>query len=44
MTNKLFDFGFTLVNEEELEAVSHANDDLASATAGANQTQQRLDQ
>ncbi len=43
MTEQLFDFGFTLVNEEELEAVQHASSKLESVSSTVDATQDRLD-
>ena len=41
--NELFDFGFTLVDENELEAVQKAQETVASSSESANATQDRLD-
>ena len=43
MNTELFDFGFTLVNEEELEAVQHASSKLESVSSTVDATQDRLD-
>jgi hypothetical protein len=43
MTEQLFDFGFTLVNEEELEAVQNASSKLESVSSTVDATQDRLD-
>ena len=43
MTEHLFDFGFTLVNEEELEAVQNASSKLESVSSTVDATQDRLD-
>jgi|TARA_R110000868_G_scaffold886_8_gene6763 hypothetical protein len=39
----IFDFGFTAVNEEELEAVQVAKTTVTAATSNATGVQQRLD-
>tara|TARA_B100001564_G_C20610809_1_gene657499 strand:- start:828 stop:1097 length:270 start_codon:yes stop_codon:yes gene_type:complete len=41
--NELFDFGFTLVDENELEAVQKAQETVASSSESVNATQDRLD-
>ena len=41
--NELFDFGFTLVDENELEAVQKAQETVASSSESASATQDRLD-
>ena len=41
--NELFDFWFTLVDENELEAVQKAQETVASSSESANATQDRLD-
>ena len=43
-TDQLFDFGFTLVDENELEVVQQAQASVASTTASVSETQERLDQ
>ena len=43
MTDKLFDFGFTLVDEEELEVVQLASTQAESSNANAESTQEKLD-
>jgi len=43
MSDDLFDFGFTLVNEEELEAVQQATAKAATVESTAGETQQKLD-
>ena len=43
MSDELFDFGFTLVNEEELEAVQQATAKAATVESTAGEIEQRLD-
>jgi hypothetical protein len=43
MSNELFDFGFTLVDENELEVVQQAQSQVASTTASVSETQAKLD-
>jgi hypothetical protein len=43
MADELFDFGFTLVNEEELEAVQQATQKAATVESAAGAAQERLD-
>jgi hypothetical protein len=43
MADDLFDFGFTLVNEEELEAVQQATAKAATVESTAGEIEQRLD-
>jgi hypothetical protein len=43
MSNELFDFGFTLVDENELEVVQQAQSQVASTTASVSETQDKLD-
>jgi hypothetical protein len=43
MSDDLFDFGFTLVNEEELEAVQQATAKAATVESTAGEIEQRLD-
>tara|TARA_R100001377_G_scaffold58032_1_gene34764 strand:- start:1791 stop:2063 length:273 start_codon:yes stop_codon:yes gene_type:complete len=38
-----FDFGFTAVDEDELEAVSTASAEVAASTEGAKASQKKLD-
>lgn len=38
-----FDFGFTAVDEEELQAVQQTTEQLTQATSAAETTQERLD-
>jgi peptidoglycan hydrolase CwlO-like protein len=42
-TDKIFDFGFTLVDENELEAVQKAQETVSSVTASTSETQEKLD-
>ena len=42
-TDKIFDFGFTLVDENELEAVQKAQETVSSVTASTSETQDKLD-
>lgn len=39
----LFDFGFTLVDEDELEVVQQATAQVASVSSSVETTQQKLD-
>ena len=43
MSNELFDFGFTLVDENELEAVQKAQETVSSVSATTSETQEKLD-
>jgi len=43
MTKELFDFGFTLVDEDELEAVQQAQSKVASVSDSVSETQEKLD-
>lgn len=43
MSDEIFDFGFTLVNEEELEAVQEATAKAATVESTAGEIEQRLD-
>ena len=43
MADDLFDFGFTLVDENELEAVQKAQETVSSVTASTSETQEKLD-
>lgn len=43
MSDEIFDFGFTLVNEEELEAVQQATAKAATVESTAGEIEQRLD-
>lgn len=44
MSDELFDFGFTLVDEQELDAVQQATQQVESVSSSAQSTQERLDQ
>lgn len=39
----IFDFGFTLVDEEELEVVQEVKEQAASASSSVSETQEKLD-
>lgn len=43
MSDELFDFGFTLVDENELEAVQQATAQVQSVSSNVEETQQKLD-
>lgn len=43
MSNELFDFGFTLVDENELEVVQQAQATVTSASSSVSETQDKLD-
>jgi len=43
MSNELFDFGFTLVDENELEAVQQAQSQVANVSTSVSETQDKLD-
>ena len=43
MTDDFFDFGFTAVNEDELEAVQEAKSQVAEVSTTADSTTERLD-
>ena len=43
MSDDLFDFGFTAVNEEELEAVQKVTQKAAAVESTATTTQEKLD-
>tara|TARA_Y100000361_G_C11028534_1_gene273464 strand:- start:411 stop:674 length:264 start_codon:yes stop_codon:yes gene_type:complete len=43
MSDDLFDFGFTAVNEEELEAVQKVTQKAAAVESTATSTQEKLD-
>lgn len=43
MADDLFDFGFTLVDEDELEAVQTATAQVASVSSSVEETQDKLD-
>ena len=44
MSNELFDFGFTLVDEQELDAVQQATQQVESVSSTVQNTQERLDE
>ena len=39
----IFDFGFTLVDEEELDVVQEVKEQVATASSSVNETQEKLD-
>ena len=43
MSDELFDFGFTLVDENELEAVQQATAKVQSVSSSVSETQDKLD-
>lgn len=43
MSNELFDFGFTLVDETELEAVQEAQSKVVNVSASVSETQEKLE-
>lgn len=43
MSDELFDFGFTLVDENELEAVQQATAQVQSVSSSVSETQEKLD-
>lgn len=43
MSDNMFDFGFTLVDENELEAVQQATQQVESVSTAVESTQERLD-
>ena len=43
MADELFDFGFTLVDENELEVVQQAQSQVASVSSSVEETQAKLD-
>ena len=43
MTDDIFDFGFTVVSEEELEAVQKATAEAETASASVSSAQEKLD-
>lgn len=43
MSEEIFDFGFTAVDEEELQAVQVAKDTVQKLDTGLNVTQEKLD-
>jgi len=42
MSDELFDFGFTLVDENELEVVQQAQSQVASVSSSVEETQEKL--
>ena len=42
-TEELFDFGFTLVDEDELDVVQEIKAEVASTSSSVSETQERLD-
>jgi septation ring formation regulator EzrA len=44
MSNDIFDFGFTIVDEDELEVVQQAHQQAETSSASVQSTQERLDQ
>ena len=43
MSNDIFDFGFTAVDETELEAVQKATNEVSQVTSTVETTQEKLD-
>ena len=43
MSDELFDFGFTLVDESELDAVQEATQQVESVSTAVESTQEKLD-
>jgi len=43
MSDEIFDFGFTLVDEAELEAVQQAAEKVQTVSSSVEETQERLD-
>ncbi len=43
MSDEIFDFGFTLVDENELEAVQQATAQVQSVSSSVSETQDKLD-
>lgn len=43
MSDDIFDFGFTAVDEDELQAVKAVEEKVAAASSTAQETQQTLD-
>ena len=43
MADDLFDFGFTIVDEQELEAVQQATAKVETVSTSVSETQDRLD-
>ena len=43
MTDELYDFGFTIVDEAELEAVQAAQQSVAAVSTSVDETKEKLD-
>ncbi len=43
MSDELFDFGFTIVDEDELEAVQQATQQVTAVTSNVESTTEKLD-
>ena len=43
MADDLFDFGFTLIDENELDAVQQATEQVKSVSSSVEETQEKLD-
>ena len=43
MSDELFDFGFTIVDEDELEAVQQATQQVTAVTSDVESTTEKLD-
>jgi tetrahydromethanopterin S-methyltransferase subunit B len=43
MTDEIFDFGFTIVDEAELEAVQAAQQSVAAVSTSVDETKEKLD-
>ena len=43
MSDELFDFGFTIVDEDELDVVQEIKAEVASTSSSVSETQERLD-
>ena len=43
MSDELFDFGFTIVDEDELEAVQQATQKVTAVTSNVESTTEKLD-
>lgn len=43
MSEELFDFGFTIVDEDELEAVQQATQQVTAVTSNVESTTEKLD-
>ena len=44
MANDIFDFGFTAVDESELESVQKAKAEVTNASAGAQKAEEKLNE